>query len=88
MRLYKAAERPFNDILYHKTIEPGANSTGRGRFQREAVCVSLSAPVNEETWTHPSTGTKHSTPTLHSFHNAIFVLSQHSQGGLWSCLDM
>lgn len=45
--------RPVNDILYHKTTEPGANSTGRGRFQWEAasvfvLCVSLCAPENEE----------------------------------------
>lgn len=82
MWLYKAARRPFDDILYHKATDPRANSTSRGRFQREApyVCVHL----YEETWTHPSTGTKkkNSAPTLHSFHNVIFVLSQHSQSGL------
>lgn len=80
----------FNDILYHKTAEPGANSAGRGRFQRKAACVrvSLSAPVNEETQTHPSTGTKHRASTLHSFHNVIFVLGQHSHSGLWSRLEL
>lgn len=71
-----------------RLLIPGANFTSRGRFQREALCVCVH--LYEETWTHPSTGTKkkNSAATLHSFHNVIFVLSQHSQSGLWSCFDM
>lgn len=59
-----------------------------GEDSRERPRVSLSTPVKEETQAHPSTGTEHRAPTLHSFHNVIFVLSQHSRSGLWSRLDV
>lgn len=42
-----------------RLLIPGANFTSRGRFQREALCVCVH--LYEETWTHPSTGTKKKT---------------------------
>lgn len=72
-----------------RLLSPGQTPLVRGDSrEKPCVYVCLSTPANEGTQTHPPTGIQHIAPTLPSFHNAIFVLSQHSQSGLWNCLNM
>lgn len=57
-----------------RLLIPGANFTSRGRFQREALCVCVH--LYEETWTHPSTGTKKKQCSHPPFLSQCYICAQ------------